>query len=109
MRTAMMISPHADDAARAIGQILEDDCYTGPTNLVAPKPVTNHDFTKTLGRVLRRPTLLPIPSLLARIAFGKVADELLMASTRVRPDRLLEFGFESQFPDLEAALRNLLR
>ena len=77
-------------------------------NVTAPRPVTNHDFTKTLGRVLRRPTLLPMPAFVVRIAFGELADEALLASVRVEPARLLASGFEFSYPELEGALRHLL-
>jgi hypothetical protein len=75
---------------------------------VAPQPVTNREFTKTLGRVLGRPTLFPMPAFAARLAFGQMADELLLASQRVEPARLLASGFQFRFPDLEGALRHLL-
>ncbi|GIW40237.1 MAG: hypothetical protein KatS3mg076_0814 [Candidatus Binatia bacterium] len=80
----------------------------GPVNAVAPEPVTNREFTRVLGRVLGRPTLLPLPTFAARLAFGEAADELLLASARVRPARLLETGFSYRDPDLETALRSTL-
>lgn len=97
------------DAVRAITQTIADSRFAGPVNIVAPNPVTNREFTKTLGRVLRRPTPLPIPSILARIALGEVADEMLLSSTRVQPAKLLNCGFEFDFPALEPAPRSLLR
>jgi NAD dependent epimerase/dehydratase family enzyme len=80
----------------------------GPVNVVAPQPVTNHDFTKTLGRVLRRPTLLPLPAFLARAAFGEMANDLLLGSTRVVPQALHASGYRFLYAELEHALRHLL-
>ena len=71
--------------------------------------VTNRDFTRTLGRVLSRPTLFPLPAFAARLAFGEMADALLLASQRVEPARLLGSGFSFSYPELGGALRHLLR
>ncbi|MFW6124933.1 MAG: TIGR01777 family oxidoreductase [Pirellulales bacterium] len=97
-----------NDAVGAIHHALVTDALEGPANAVSPYPVTSREFTKTLGRVLRRPTLLPMPSPAARLVFGQMADELLLASQRVTPRRLLETGYVFQYPDLEDALRHLL-
>lgn len=98
-----------DDAVGAIRHCLTTDGLEGPANGVAPNPVTNLEFTKTLGRVLRKPTFFPMPAFAARMAFGEMADELLLASTRVRPQRLTGSGYRFQYPDLESALRHLLK
>lgn len=97
-----------DDLIGAIHHALITDSVRGPVNAAAPQQVTNHEFTKTLGRVLGRPTLFPLPAFAARLAFGEVADELLLASQRVEPVRLLASGYRFRFSDLEAALRHLL-
>ncbi|MGI9458002.1 MAG: TIGR01777 family oxidoreductase, partial [Aeoliella sp.] len=97
------------DAARAIEHVLESDQLSGPVNLVAPTPVTNREFTKTLGKVLSRPTIAPMPAFAARLLFGEMADALLLASTRVIPTALAESGFHFQHPELETALHQLLR
>ena len=81
---------------------------SGPVNAVAPNPVTNLEFTKTLGRVLRRPAILPLPAVAMRLVVGQMADELLLSSARVEPQRLTQSGFEFRHPTLEAALRHLL-
>jgi uncharacterized protein len=81
---------------------------TGALNLAAPQPVTNAEFTRTLGRVLRRPALLAVPAWALRLAAGEMADEMLLASQRVMPKRLLEAGFGFEDSELEAALRRLL-
>lgn len=98
-----------DDLAGVIYHALITDTLQGPINAVAPHPVTNNEFTKTLGKVLGRPTLFPMPAFAARLAFGEMADELLLASTRVEPARLLATGYTFRYPQLEGALRHLLR
>ncbi|HET6164545.1 MAG TPA: TIGR01777 family oxidoreductase [Planctomycetota bacterium] len=97
-----------DDLLGVVAHLLDDESVKGPVNAVAPNPVTNADFTATLARVLRRPALLPLPATVARAAFGEVADELLLASQRVIPKRLLETGHHFGWPSLEAALRHVL-
>lgn len=97
-----------DDAVGAIGHALTDSNLSGPVNAVAPNPATNLEFTKTLGKVLSRPTLFPMPGFAARIAFGEMAEALLLAGARVEPRRLAGSGYSFQFPTLEGALRHLL-
>jgi uncharacterized protein (TIGR01777 family) len=97
-----------DDAAGAVHHSLLTDSLTGPVNAVAPNPVTNGEFTKTLGRVLNRPTIVPMPAFAARLVLGEMADELLLASIRVEPDELARSGYEFRQPTLEFALRHLL-
>lgn len=80
----------------------------GPINAVAPHPVTNKDFTKVLGTTLNRPTIFPMPAFAARLLFGEMADELLLGSTRVVPDRLLKEGFQFATPTLNTALELIL-
>ena len=97
-----------DDAVGAIQHGLATDSLSGPVNAVAPQAVTNREFTKTLGKVLTRPTIFPMPAAIARLALGQMADELLLASTHVRPTRLLESKYVFRYPQLEGALRHLL-
>ena len=97
-----------DDVVGVIHYALTTDELRGPVNAVAPNPVTNREFTKTLGRVLSRPTIFPMPAFAARLAFGEMADELLLASTRVKPARLQNSGYYFRHPRLEDALRHLL-
>jgi uncharacterized protein (TIGR01777 family) len=97
-----------DDVVGAIHHALTNDDVSGPVNGVAPNPVTNREFTKSLGSVLRRPTIFPMPAFAARLALGEMADELLLASTRVEPKRLLETGFEFRHADLTTALKHVL-
>ncbi len=93
------------DLCRVIVFAIETSALKGPVNAVAPNAVTNLEFTKTLGRVLSRPTIFPLPVFAARLAFGEMADELLLASTRVEPAKLLSTGYSFQHTTLEAALR----
>ena len=97
-----------DDVLGIVVHSLTNKRVSGAVNAVAPNPVTNHMFTKTLGRVLRRPTFFPMPAFAARLAFGEMADALLLASARVRPARLLATGFDFAYPELESALRHVL-
>jgi uncharacterized protein (TIGR01777 family) len=97
-----------DDAIGAIYQALLDDRLSGAVNVVAPEPATNEEFTKALGRTLRRPTLFPVPKLAARAAFGEMADEMLLASARVRPRKLEKAGFIHGDTDLDRTLARLL-
>ena len=97
-----------DDLLGVVARLLDDESVKGPVNAVTPDPVTNAAFTATLARVLRRPALLPMPASAARAAFGEVADELLLASQRVIPKRLLDAGHPFGWPTLEAALRHSL-
>jgi len=97
-----------DDVVSVIQHALKSDELSGPVNCVAPNPSTNRQFTKTLGRVLSRPTIFPLPAFVAKLMLGGMADELLLASARVHPKRLQETGYEFRHPQLEAALRHLL-
>ncbi len=97
-----------DDVVGATYHALNTGSLLGPVNMVAPTPVTNSEFTRTLARVLRRPALAPMPAFAARLAFGEMADALLLASARVVPNRLQGSGYRFQYPELEGALRHLL-
>ena len=97
-----------EDAIQAIKLAIEDASIHGPLNIVSPNPVTNEEFTKTLGHVLNRPTALAMPAFAARLAFGEMADEMLLASQRVIPKKLLGAGFCFRFPELEPTLKQLL-
>ena len=96
------------DTVGAIIHALETQSLSGPANLVAPAPVTNAELTATLARVLRRPSLIPVPALAVRLAFGEMGEATLLASQRLRPRRLLESGYRFLYPNLEAALRHEL-
>ncbi len=96
-----------DDLLGVVQHLLSRDNLRGPINVVAPDPVTNRDFTRTLGRVLRRPALLPVPSPLLRLLPGGMADQTMLASQRVEPGELRQSGYKFVFPELEDALRHL--
>lgn len=93
------------DLLRAVNFVIVDETLSGPVNAVAPRPVTNREFTKALGRVLRRPTLVPAPGLLVRAALGEMGQRLLLEGNRVLPARLLAAGFVFATPEIEGALR----
>ncbi|MDT5157059.1 MAG: uncharacterized protein QOH51_1416 [Acidobacteriota bacterium] len=97
-----------DDLIGVIKHALTDESLRGPINAVAPNPVTNEEFTKALGRVLGRPTFMTVPAFAARLAFGEMADALLLSGARVEPARLREAGFEFKQPEIEGALRQVL-
>jgi uncharacterized protein len=94
------------DVIGAIQHILRSDLLHGPVNLVAPKPVTNEEFSKTLASVLYRPAMFPMPAFAARLAFGEMADELLLASQRVEPTKLISSGYPFRFPSLRQSLES---
>jgi uncharacterized protein (TIGR01777 family) len=98
-----------DDVIGAILHLMETDDLGGPVNVVTPDPPTNAEYTKVLGHVLGRPTFFTVPEPAARLGLGEVADELLLASARVEPVRLQETGYSFRHPELEGALRYLLR
>lgn len=97
-----------DDVVGALHHALFDDSLSGPVNVVAPHAATNLDFTRTLGRVLRRPTIAPMPAPAARLAFGELADHLLLAGQHVGCTRLQEAGYRFEYAELEPALRHQL-
>ncbi len=97
-----------EDVVSGLKSLIENSSVNGPVNFVAPNPVMNAEFTKTLGRVLSKPTLFPVPAFGARLAFGEMGDALLLSGQRVRPSVLEEKGFVFRWPLLEDALRHLL-
>jgi hypothetical protein len=97
-----------DDVVNGLKFLIDDESIQGPVNFVAPEPVTNAEFTKTLGRVLGRPTFFPIPAFGVRIAFGEMADALLLSSQRVQPGVLREKGYKFSWSTLEPTLRHLI-
>lgn len=96
-----------EDAIGILYQAILDERLSGPLNAVAGA-VTNRDFTKALGRALRRPTVFPMPGFAARLAFGEIADALLLASQRAEPRRLAEIGYRFRHPTLDGALAAIL-
>lgn len=98
-----------DDLVSAILFALDNESLKGPVNAVTPHPVTNRELTKTLGRVLSRPTIFPMPAFAARLVFGEMADEMLIGGVKVSPHELIQAGFPFAYPELEPALRHLLK
>jgi len=97
-----------EDAVGAIRHALTAEDLRGPVNVVAPQPVTNRQFTQTLGKVLGRPTIFPMPGPVARLIFGEMAGELLLASQQVLPLKLEGSGYRFRYRDLATALRAML-
>ncbi len=97
-----------DDLCSMYERAVTDSTWRGAYNAVAPEPVTNAEFTSVLAHVLRRPAVLPVPTIVLRTVFGEMADETLLASTRAVPARLQTVGFNWRQPNLESALRHVL-
>ena len=96
-----------DDVVSVISYAIDTPRLVGPINVCSPNPVTNAEFTKTFGRVLSRPALFVVPRFAMKAAFGEMADTMF-SSVRMSPTRLIDSGFEFDFPDLEGALRHAL-
>ena len=94
-----------DDALGLLYECLMDSSVSGPINLVAPNPVRNSTFTDILGKVIRRPTIFPIPKVAIRTLFGGMGQTLLLEGRRVENTVADRLGFQYQFPDLESAFR----
>lgn len=94
-----------NDLVRVFQFCISNSDISGAVNAVSPEAATNRDFTKTLGSVLKRPTIIPLPAFVARLALGEMANDLLLASARVVPERLQQMGFEFQQPSLDQSLR----
>ncbi len=97
-----------DDLVGVVRHALSTDTLEGPVNAVAPQPVTNRQFTRALGRAMKRPAVVPAPAFALRAALGQMADELLLASARVVPRRLQSTGFSFADPEIDGALSRLL-
>ena len=97
-----------DDVLGAVQHAIFTPSLAGPVNVTAPQPVTNQEFTKTLGKVLHRPTIFPLPAFAARFLLGEMADALLLASAKVLPTKLQATGYDFRFVNLEDALRHSL-
>ena len=100
---------NVQDLVGAIHHILKNDLIQGPVNMVAPKPVTNSEFVKTLAGVLSRPAIFPMPAFVVKAVFGEMGEELLLASQKVEPSKLISSGYPFRFRELKTSLENLLR
>lgn len=96
------------DMVGGIQHILTTDRLRGPVNMVAPAPVTNVEFTKTLASVLSRPAIFPMPAFMVKLAFGEMGETVLLGSQRVEPGRLSSSGYPFRFRELRASLMNAL-
>lgn len=96
------------ELVRIVGFILENPTIAGAVNVVAPASVTNQEFTKALGKLLKRPTLFPVPAFALKLLLGEMAEELLLTSQRVQPTVLQKAGYHYLFPSLESALEKEL-
>ena len=99
----------ADDLIRLLHFALENAQINGAVNATAPNPATNEEFTKTLGKVLHRPTFIPIPEFAVKLLFGEMGETLLLEGQRVLPKRLQDAGFEFKFTNLEDAMKQALK
>lgn len=97
------------DMVGAIHHILKSDYLQGPINMVAPRPVTNAEFTRTLASLLSRPAIFPVPAFVVKLAFGEMGEELLLSSTRVEPTRLITSGYPFRFRELKTSLQAMLK
>lgn len=96
------------DAIGVLRRCIQNETLSGPVNTVAPQAVVNAEFTRALAAALHRPAIIPAPAFALRLAFGQMADEALLASARVVPQKLLEAGFHFDDPEIAPALRRLL-
>ncbi|MFL3647385.1 MAG: DUF1731 domain-containing protein, partial [Cellvibrionales bacterium] len=99
---------HRDDMISLIAHCIDHPTLSGPVNATAPKPVSNRQFSRALGRALGRPALLAMPGAIIRLLFGEMGDELLLRGQHALPEVLLTSGFKFKYPDLEVALEALL-
>jgi len=99
---------HLQDAVRAIRFLIENDTCHGAYNLIAPQQVTNHQFVKALGRVMHRPSIIPVPTFVLHLLFGEMS-VMVLEGQNLSVERLLKSGFTFQFPEIEPALTDLLR
>jgi len=98
-----------DDFVRAAYHLLVSDNIQTPVNVNSPEVVTNYEFTKLLGKALRRPAILPVPGFVLKLLFGQVAEEILLSSTYALPQILMGSGFEFKYAGLEDALRFIFK
>jgi hypothetical protein len=97
-----------EDLVSIFNELLKRDDMSGPVNATAPGAVTNKEFTKVLGRVLKRPTIAPLPGFMVKLLFGEMGQALLLEGQNVKPAKLISAGFKFAYPELEQALRSLL-
>jgi len=99
---------HLDDIVGMIRYAIDNEAIQGAINGTAPKPVTNKVFSKTLGKVLKRPAIFPMPAFVVKLLFGQMGEELLLAGQRVVPEKLTKAGYQFKYPQLENALQDIV-
>lgn len=99
----------ARDAARAIVHIIETPSLSGPVNLVAPTPCTNAEFTSAMGKVLSRPTIIPLPAFVVKLLFGEMGEEMLLGGVKATPKKLVQSGFKFQHETVEKAIESAVK
>lgn len=97
------------DVVEIVNHVLMTDTLQGAINVVAPNPVTNKEFTKTLARILQKPARLPAPAFALRLLLGDMADEMLLSSSRVNPEKIQQSGYQFHYPELDKALEYCMR
>ena len=100
---------HIDDWTRLMLWAIGNPAVSGPVNATAPHPVTNREFSATMGRAIHRPSWAPVPGFVLRALFGEMADAALINGQRVVPKRALELGFRFEKASIQAALEDLLK
>ncbi len=98
-----------EDVVRAILFALENEALSGPVNVCAPQHTTNREFTRAMGRVMHRPAIFPLPSVVVTLVLGEMGQEALLTSTRAEPAKLKAAGFSFQHPEIEQALASVLK
>jgi uncharacterized protein (TIGR01777 family) len=99
---------HIDDVTGAIRFLIKNPALRGIFNLTSPNPMSAGDFYRLLGKLMHRPALLPLPACLLKMLMGRMAEELLLSSQRVLPNKLLQAGYKFKYADPESALRNII-
>jgi NAD dependent epimerase/dehydratase family enzyme len=97
-----------EDVVGALLCCVDGESATGPVNVTAPNPVTNTELSRALGRVLGRPAVLPVPAMALKLLYGDMS-EIVTTGQRVVPARLRQLGYEFRHPELEEALRDVLK
>lgn len=99
---------HMDDLVGIIRFAIDNETVKGPINGTAPEPVTNKEFSKTLGKILKRPAIFPMPAFVVKLLFGEMGEELLLSGQRVVPEKITQAGYQFKFSNLESALRDIV-
>ncbi len=99
---------HLEDIVGLIRFAINNESISGPINGTAPEPVTNKNFTKTLGKTLRRPAIFPMPAFVVKLLFGQMGEELLLAGKQIVPKKMTQAGFQFKYSRLENALKDIL-